>query len=140
MLLRILLLVQMGFCLLSCDKANDNESDSPVTGRFIDQELIGTWTMNYSSRDLNNGIISWIDSIRFEENNFGTQKTYRYSSLEQDFSFLYYTANDSLFLIQDKKEDIWIYTIKNDSLSMTSLQPHYSSYYAFKVYRKSKSE
>jgi hypothetical protein len=84
----------MGFCLLSCEKANDNDSDGSIIGRYFDQELIGTWTMNYSTRDINNGITSWTDSIRFEENNFGTQQTYRFSELEQDLSFLYYTDRD----------------------------------------------
>ncbi len=138
MLFRILLLTGMGLCFFSCEKMKDSDYDSQVTGRYFDQELKGAWTRYYSARDINNGITRWTDSIRFAENNRGTQQIYRFSVLEQEISFLYYTDEDSLFLIRKKNTEKWIYTVKNDSLFLMTPQPGYSSYCMFLNYRKVK--
>jgi hypothetical protein len=127
-----LILVASGFLLLSCEKTND----TIIIGKDFDHELLGDWRMSYLTKDVQNNITSWTDSIKFDENNAGNRKIYRFSELEEDIPFLYYTEKDSLFLQIDQNIETWIYTIRSDSLIMTKSLSLYSSYFEGRFYKK----
>ena len=131
----ILTLITAGLLLFACKKTNDNLEDS-IIGKYSDQELRGIWTMSYSTRDMNNGITIWTDSIEFADNNRGNRMIYQFSNLEDDIPFHYYTEEDSLFLYMKQIKEKWIYTIRNDSLIMKTSNPPYSSYYEERFYKK----
>ena len=116
----------------ACEKTND----SNIIGKYFDQELLGKWMWYYSTTDMHNSITCWTDSIRFSENNSGCRKIYRFSELEEDIPFKFYTQKDSLFIIMEQNTEKWIYSIRNDSLIMTKSFSSYSSYIEFRVYQK----
>ncbi len=116
----------------ACEKTND----SNIIGKYFDQELLGKWVSYYSTTDMHNSITCWMDSIRFSENNSGCRKIYRFSELEEDIPFKFYTQKDSLFINVEQNSEKWIYSIRNDSLIMTKLFSSYSSYIEFRVYQK----
>lgn len=132
----ILTIISAGLLLFACEKTNDNLEDSNIIGKYSDQELLGVWIMNYSTRDMNNGITIWTDSIEFDDNNAGNRMIFQFSNLEEEIPFQYYTDKDSLFLYIDKTKEKWIYAIRNDSLIMKTSLPLNSSYYGERFYKK----
>ncbi|TCO09144.1 hypothetical protein [Natronoflexus pectinivorans] len=138
MLFRLMLLIGIGIILLSsCDKQDDSDLEDIIIGREFDPQLLGTWTMNFSTRDDFNGIGSWLDSLHFAENNIGNQKIYQFSELEREVPFLYYTDFDTLFIFRNKKLEKWVYDFKDDNLSIISIHSIYISYSEFLTYTRS---
>lgn len=132
----ILTLITAGLMLIACKKTNDNFEGSSIIGKYSDKELLGVWIMNYSSRDINNGITSWTDSIKFDDSNAGNRMIYQFSNLEEDIPFLYYTEKDNLFFYIGQIKEKWVYTIRNDSLFLTIPFPAYSSLNVTRFYKK----
>jgi hypothetical protein len=129
-------------CFLSlvtaCKKTNDNPDDFSLTGKFFDQKILGEWTRNYSTRDANNGITIWAETLIFENGNLGIQKVYQFSELTEKIPFQFYSEKDTLVLRIEKDLRKWCYLIKNDSLILTAPLPSYSSYAVVRTYLKDK--
>jgi len=130
----LLILILGALLLLSCK--HEDSVDIKFTGKPIDEELPGLWVRNYSSRDMNNGITVWTDSIYFSETNSGYQRTYQFTGLKENNQFEYYSEKDTLSILIHQKVEKWVYSIRNDSLFMSSSLPLYSIYYAIRIYKK----
>ncbi len=132
-----LLFLFLNLLFSGCKK--DEDSDTFI-GKSIDNDILGTWTREYSSTDMQNSITMWKDSLVFENNNTGSQKTYQFSEMSQNITFQYYTEEGTLYLyieeLIDQNIAKWSYTIRNDSLLLQSIQPSYSSYMDFRIYTK----
>jgi hypothetical protein len=99
--------------ILSCEKSQDDYSN-----KSIDTNLIGVWKNTYSTRDLNNGITIFTDTLSFKSDNSGYWHMYRFSETESKNSFNYYIEGNMLHLKFNKSGDrnIWNYEVRNDSL------------------------
>lgn len=97
----------------SCEKTPES-----YLNKNIDVNLIGGWCKTYSTRDSHNSITIFTDTIQFILNNSGSQRIYKFSELENSFSFQYYTADDLVFIRPEGNEDAFArnYHIQNDSL------------------------
>jgi hypothetical protein len=134
----LLILLGFGLLMASCEKTNDNPDDFSITGKSFDQKILGKWTRNYSTRDANNGITLWTDTLIFENDNLGNQKLYQFSELTEKIPFQFYSEKDTLVLRIEKDLRKWCYSIKNDSLILTAPLPLYSSYVVVRTYLKDK--
>lgn len=127
----------LSLLLSGCKK---DEVLNTFEGKSIDNNILGIWTRNYSSRDINNSITDWKDTLVFENNNIGKNKIYQFSELFQNLTFQYYTEENTLFLFFEETTDQnvikWMYSIRNDSLLLSSIQPPYSSYMDLRIYTK----
>jgi len=87
-------------------------------GKNMDVKLIGAWRKKYSTRDSNNSITIFIDTIQFGMNNSGSQTIYKFTELDNSFSFKYYTEDNLVFIRPEGMEDAnpSNYYIQNDSL------------------------
>lgn len=123
----LIILIGIGLLMGSCNETNDNPDDFNITGKYFDQKILGRWTRNYSTRDINNGITLWADTLIFEKDNLGNQKIYQFSELTEEIPFQFYSEKDTLVLRIEKNLRKWCYSIKNDSLILTMPVPLYSS-------------
>ena len=107
----------IGIILISFACTNEDQIGS-FSGKSVDDLIIGKWNTSYSSRDLNNGIAVFFDTITFNSNNQGYHKIYEFNSLHFSHPFQFYTEGSSLHLKYDQIEDevLWTYSILNDSL------------------------
>ena len=107
----------LGIFLISFACTNKDQLDT-YSGRSVDDLIIGEWNKSYSSRDLNNGITVFYDTITFESNNQGYHKIYKFNALDFSHSFQFYTEDKFLRIKYDQfeDEDHWSYSIRNDSL------------------------
>jgi hypothetical protein len=114
---KLLLQILIGIILISIACS---EKDQMITysGKSIDGSIIGNWNTSYSSRDLNNGITVFYDTIIFKADNQGVHAIYKFSDLYFAQTFQFYTKDDSLHIYYDltKDEVLKIYSIRNDSL------------------------
>ena len=94
----LLVLIGIGLLMGSCKKTNDNPDDFDITGKYFDQKILGKWARNYSTRDINNGITFWADTLIFENDNLGIQKVYQFSKLAEKIPFQFYSEKDTLVL------------------------------------------
>lgn len=87
-------------------------------GKSIDGSIIGNWNTSYTSRDLNNGITVFYDTIIFKSNNQGVHTVYNFNTLDFTKTFQFYTKDDSLHIRYDQTQDdlLRIYSVRNDSL------------------------
>lgn len=134
----LLILLCIGLLVASCKKTNDSPNDFNITGKSFDQKILGKWTRNYSTRDANNGITLWTDTLTFENDNLGSQKIYQFTELTEKIPFQFYSENDTLVLRVEKDLRKWCYSIKNDSLILIAPLPSYSSYAVVRTYLKDK--
>lgn len=134
----ILILIGIGLLMGSCKKTNDYPDGFDITGKYFDQKILGKWTRNYSTRDINNGITYWTDKLIFENDNLGNQKIYQFSELTEKIPFQFYSEKDTLVLRIEKDLRKWCYSIKNDSLILTLPLPLYSSYAEVRTYLRDK--
>ena len=88
------------------------------SGKSVDDLIIGKWNTSYSSRDLNNGITVFFDTITFNSSNQGYHIIYEFNNLRFSNPFQFYTEGSSLHLKYNQIEDevLWTYSILNDSL------------------------
>jgi hypothetical protein len=102
--------------ILSCEKSEDNYSNKP-----IDNNLIGVWKKTYFTRDWDNMITIFTDTLSFNNNNSGSWYMYRFSEAESKSSFNYFTENNLIHLKFKKYGDqnIWTYEVRNDSLILS---------------------
>ncbi len=101
--------------LFSC---TDKDHLDLYSSKSVDDLIIGKWNTSYISRDLNNGITAFYDTMTFSSNNHGYHKIYEFNTLYFSHSFQFYTEDSSLRIKYDQIEDevLWTYTIQNDSL------------------------
>lgn len=131
----LLTLMVAAFLLLSCTK-DDNPSDLNFVGKPLNKELPGTWVRTFSTKDMHNSITIWTDSINFGETNSGYRRIYQFSELNAYAPFQYYTEKDTLFMLMEQEIEKWLFSIRNDSLTMSTSLPLYSSYYDTMTYSK----
>jgi hypothetical protein len=114
---KLLLQTLIGIILISV-ACSEKEQLITYFGKSIDGSIIGNWNTSYSSRDLNNGITVFYDTIIFKSDNQGVHTIYKFSDLYFAQTFQFYTKDDSLLIIYDqtKEEVLKIYSIRNDSL------------------------
>ena len=97
-----------------------SEKDQLITyfGKNIDGSIIGNWNTSYTSRDLNNGITVFYDTIIFKSNNQGVHTVYNFNTLDFTKTFQFYTKDDSLHIRYDQTQNevLRIYSVRNDSL------------------------
>ena len=138
--MKTMLLVLLGFGLLmvSCEKRNDDPDDFSITGKSFDQRILGKWMRSYSTRDANNGITLWTDSLIFENDNLGNQKIYQFSELTVKTPFQFYSEKNTLVIRVEKDLTKWSYSIRNDSLFLTTYLPLNSSRVVVRAYLKDK--
>jgi len=134
----LLILIGIGLLMGSCKKTIDNTDDFDITGKYFDQKILGKWARNYSTRDINNGITFWADTLIFENDNLGHQKVYQFSELTENIPFQFYSEKDTLVFRIETDLRKWCYSIKNDSLILTLPLPLYSSYAEIRTYRRDK--
>lgn len=134
----LLILIGFGLLMGSCKKINDNPDDFDIAGKYFDQKILGKWTRNYSTKDINNGITSWTDMLIFKNDNLGNQKIYQFSELTENIPFQFYSEKDTLVFRIEKDLRKWCYSIKNDSLILTLPLPLYSSYAEVRTYLRDK--
>ena len=106
-------------CIILISFACTNEDQIGIfSGKSADDLIIGKWNTSYTSRDLNNGITVFSDTITFNSSNHGYHKIYEFNSLHFSHSFQFYTEGSSLHLKYDQIEDevLWTYSILNDTL------------------------
>jgi hypothetical protein len=108
-------LIGLFLILLAC---TDKDQTGTYFGKNIDDSIISTWNTSYISRDLNNGITVYNDTLTFKSNNHGDHKVYEFNTLDFSHFFQFYTEDNSLTIKYDQIEDEvhWSYTIRNDSL------------------------
>ena len=134
----LLILLCIVSLVTACKKTNDNLDDFSLVGKSVDQKMLGKWTRNYSTRDANNGITLWTDTLTFENDNLGSQKIYQFTELTEKIPFQFYSENDTLVLRVEKDLRKWCYSIKNDSLILIAPLPSHSSYAVVQTYLKDK--
>jgi hypothetical protein len=107
----------IGVILISFACTNEDQNGY-FSGNSVDDMIIGKWNTSYSSRDLNNGITVFFDTITFNSNNHGYHKIHEFNSLHFSHSFQFYTEGSTLHLKYDQVEGevLWTYSIRNDSL------------------------
>lgn len=103
--------------LYSCEKTYEKIPESYL-GKNLDNHLIGYWYKTYSTRDAQNAITIFTDTIQFRLNNSGSQTIYKFTEFENSFSFEYYTENNFVFIRPEGNEDAIPrnYHIRNDTL------------------------
>jgi hypothetical protein len=102
--------------ILSCEK-----SENDYSNKTIDTNLIGVWKNTYSTRDLNNGITIFTDTILFNPDNSGSWYMYRFSEPESKSSFNFFTENNLIHLKfkESGDQNLLIYEVRNDSLILS---------------------
>ena len=103
---------------LSCEKSDMIYTDMP-----LDNDLIGNWQRTYSVVSDQMAITVFTDTLEFNFSNIGNLKIYKFNDLEIIRSFQYYCTDNNIYLKFDDKDldEIWPYTIRNDSLIIDSL-------------------
>jgi hypothetical protein len=112
----LVLVILIAAIILSCEKSGDNYSNKP-----IDNNLIGDWKKTYFTRDWDNMITIFTDTLSFNNDNSGSWYMYRFSETESKSSFNYFTQNNLIHLKFKKSGDqnIWTYEVRNDSLILS---------------------
>ena len=107
----------IGILLISFACTNEDQIGS-YSGKSVDDLIIGKWNTSYSSRDLNNGITVFYDTITFNSSNKGYHKIYEFNNIRFSNPFQFFTEGNSLHLKYDQIEGeiLWTYSILNDSL------------------------
>lgn len=107
--------------LSSCEKSIDS-----FLGKNADENLIGTWTRTYSTRDINNSISFFTDTIEFRSDNNGHQRIFVFDEPWNSFSFQYYTQDSVIYMRPSGTMDSppRIYSIDNDSLTLMGGIPY----------------
>ncbi|MGQ1785031.1 MULTISPECIES: hypothetical protein [unclassified Saccharicrinis] len=122
---------------MACSKDAEEEARLDFLNATLDEQIVGTWVQGGMSKDLDNAITVWTDSIRFNSDNTGSQSVYQFKDLYSHLSFNYYTERDSLFIfVKGKRHASWHYEIRNDSLMLSFQQSPASSYYGLKIYKR----
>ena len=90
----------------------------------IDRELLGEWHRSYNRVSDLTWITVYTDSIKFNSNNLGNHRIFKFRDLDSYYTFQYYTEDNTIFLKFDERNEIWTYTIRNDSLFVSGTIPY----------------
>jgi hypothetical protein len=112
----IVLIIMITALILSCEK-----SQKVYSNKTFDNNLIGVWKNTYSTRDLNNGITIFTDTLSFNSDNSGSWYMYRFSEPESKSSFNYFTENNLIHLKfkESGDQNLLTYEVRNDSLILS---------------------
>ena len=107
--------------LSSCDKPTDD-----FTGNHIDENIIGTWSRTFSTRDANNSITLFADTIEFRSDNTGNQRIFAFDQPWHSYSFQFYTQDSILYIMDtgSKNSPPRSFSIQNDSLTLMGGIPY----------------
>ncbi len=112
------------FCLYSCEKSESDDRELFPKIMPIDSELIGEWHRSYNRVSDHTWITVYTDSLRFNTTNFGSIRHYRFRDLWFCDTFQFYTADNTIFLKYDDRNEKWTYAIRNDSLFVSGTVPY----------------
>lgn len=105
--------------LTSCS-SESAEPNHMFCGKDYDIRLLGEWERNSMIRDSFNGITLVTDIIHFRVGNTGDWKIMYFDELHEQEDFTFYTNEDSLFLCREGIVQRWNYSLREDTLIMTS--------------------
>ena len=110
--------------LCSCEKSESDDRELFPKIMPIDSELIGEWHRSYNRVSDHTWITVYTDSIKFNSNNLGYYRIFKFRDLDSYYTFQYYTEDNTIFLKIDERNEIWTYEIRSDSLFIPGTIPY----------------
>jgi hypothetical protein len=118
-----LLTLMLVLCLCSCEKSESDDRELFPDTLPIDRELLGEWHRSYNMVRDYTWITVYTDSIKFNSDNLGIFRSFKFRDLWFCDTFQFYTKDDTIFFKYEERKDQWTYVIRNDSLLLHGSSP-----------------
>ena len=120
-----LLTLMLVLCLCSCEKAESDERELFPDTLPIDCELLGEWHRSFNMVSDYTWITVYTDSIKFNSDNMGLYRSFRFRDLWFCDTFQFYIEDHNIYFKSNVwRNGTWTYAVHNDSLYISGTSPY----------------